>query len=325
MEDLFLFLGASAVVGIAFLGTFFVLLRVGYQGAQSYAHPARYSRADCDNPAFHGIYFRDIALSTEDGIDLAAWYTPSQNGAVILVAHGFAGRRSARMHALFAKHGYGVISWDARAHGESGGDLSTWGYYERRDVAAALDYALNVASVEKVGAFGESMGAATILLAAAEQPQIQAVVADSAFAAIGDLIHIVSPYPIFVPFIQFFAEWETGLTVDDLRPVDAIGTISPRPVFLIQGEADETVPPESALMLYDVAGEPRQLWVAPGVSHVGMSAAYPEEYETRVIGFFDQSSARHAPAITRAGPGRIGGERQAVVPNDVHGSYLRER
>ena len=186
-------------LGIALLGTLFVLIRFGYQGAQSYAHPHRYQRETGDDPSQFDVEYQTITLTTEDGIDLAAWYTPSQNGAVILVAHGYAGGRSALMHSFFAWHDYGVISWDARAHGESEGDMVTWGYYEQLDVIAASDYALSADPLLNIGAFGESMGAATVLIAAADQPQIQAVVADSAFAAIGDMIHVVSPYPIFQP------------------------------------------------------------------------------------------------------------------------------
>ncbi len=275
-------------LGIMLLGLFFVLIRFGHQGAQSYAHPHRYQREGGDDPSRFDVEFQSIKLTTEDDIELAAWYSPTQNGAVILVAHGYAGARSALMHSFFARHGYGVISWDARAHGESGGDLCTWGYYERRDVMAALEFALIDAHANRVGAYGESMGAATILLAAAEQPQIQAVVADSAFAAIEDMIHVVSPYPIFRPFIKFFTELETGLKPDDVRPVDAIPRISPHPVLIIHGEADETVPPDAAQRLYTAAGEPRQLWVEAGVGHVGMLTAYPQEYESRVIGFFDE-------------------------------------
>jgi len=275
-------------LGIGLLGAFFVLLRFSYQGAQSYAHPQRYQQKIGEDPSIYSIDFESITLSTEDSIKLAAWYTPSQNGAVILVAHGYAGGRSPKMHAFFARHGYGVISWDARAHGMSGGDLCTWGYYERQDVKAAFEYVLSVGGVEHVGAFGESMGAATSIIAAAELPQIQAVVADSAFASIEDMIQVVVPHPVFGPFIQFFTERETGLNVNDLRPVDAVQQISPRPIFIIQGKADETVPPDSARRLYDAAGEPRQLWIEPGVGHVGMFTAYPDEYETRVIGFFDK-------------------------------------
>ncbi|MBC8509596.1 MAG: alpha/beta hydrolase [Anaerolineales bacterium] len=275
-------------LGTVLLGALFVLIRFSYQGAQSYAHPHRYQRIAGDDPSQFDVAYQSITLTPEDGFNLSAWYTPSKNGALILVAHGYAGARSALMHSFFAWHGYGVISWDARAHGESEGDLVTWGYYERRDVKAALEYALNLDPAIKVGAFGESMGAATVLLAAAEQPQIQAVVADSAFAAIGDMIQVVSPYPIFRPFIQFFTEQETGLKVDDLRPVDVIQNINPRPVFIIQGETDQTVPSDSAQRLYNAAGEPKLLWTEPDVGHVGMLTAFPDAYEIRVIGFLDK-------------------------------------
>src|SRR5918912_1678378 len=66
------------------------------------------------------IPYQTVALITEDGVRLAAWYTPPRNGAVILLAHGYGDNRPEWMHALFAKKGFGVLSWDARAHGESG-------------------------------------------------------------------------------------------------------------------------------------------------------------------------------------------------------------
>ncbi len=276
------------VLGTAALGTLYILLRLSYQGAQNYAHPTRFQRAERDTPELHGIHYQDVTLTTSDGIRLAAWYTPPQNGNLLLLAHGYGGARSAEKHAMFARHGFGVVSWDARAHGESGGDLVTWGYYERRDVAAALAFALAQEGVENVGAYGESMGAATVLLAAAEEPKIQAVATDSAFAAIGDLVETISPYPIFRPLLTYFIERETGLKIEDLRPVDAIGQISPSPVFIIQGLADETVPPGSAQRLYEAAGEPRYLWTAEGVGHVGMSTACPDEYERRVVAFFER-------------------------------------
>jgi fermentation-respiration switch protein FrsA (DUF1100 family) len=89
--------------------------------------------------------------------------------------------------------------------------------------------------------------------------------------------------------VRFFAEREVGLDADLAQPVERIGLISPRPVFLIQGEADSTVPPDPAQRLYDAAGEPRTLWTEPGIERVGMYDAFPEAYERRVIAFFDQA------------------------------------
>lgn len=88
------------------------------------------------------IPYKKVKLTTKDGIQLAAWYTPPKNGAVILVAHGYNDNRPENIYAMLAWNGYGVLAWDFRAHGESGGDISTLGYYEQLDVEAALDYAL---------------------------------------------------------------------------------------------------------------------------------------------------------------------------------------
>jgi fermentation-respiration switch protein FrsA (DUF1100 family) len=95
------------------------------------------------------------------------------------------------------------------------------------------------------------------------------------------------PYPLLNPLIRAFAERETGLHLDMVRPVDEIRLISPRPVFIIQGLGDAMVPPDSAELLYAAAGEPRELWTEPGVPHLNMYAYYRARYTRRVIKFFD--------------------------------------
>jgi pimeloyl-ACP methyl ester carboxylesterase len=89
--------------------------------------------------------------------------------------------------------GYGVLAWDFRAHGDSGGDMSTLGYYEQLDAEAALDYALAQEGVEHVGAWGGSMGAATVILTAAKRVEIEAVVADSAYPTLEDVLKVNFP------------------------------------------------------------------------------------------------------------------------------------
>ncbi len=283
-QNLLRFILLMLLASIVVVGLF-----VSYQGAMAFVHPRRITLPSTDTPAFFGADYEEITLNTQDGVTLSAWYTPSQNGSVILIAHGYGGARSAELHALFAAEGYGVISWDARAHGLSGGDTSTIGYLEALDAKAALDYALQQDGVAHVGAYGMSMGAATVIRAAARRGEIEAVVADSAYPALDEMISRVSPFPLLHPFIRFFAEREVGMPAQAMRPVDEIGQISPRPVFIIQGDADQVVPGDSAQRLYAAAGEPKTLWVGPGIGHVRMRAAQPEEYDRRVFAFFAAS------------------------------------
>ena len=88
-------------------------------------------------------------------------------------------------------------------------------------------------------------------------------------------------------FIQFYSEMGTGVSLDDIRPVDEIGKISPRSVFIIQGLGDYSIPHPSAQSLFDAAGEPKYIWEGEDAGHMMMYNKYPEDYEARVIDFFN--------------------------------------
>jgi len=283
-RNLTLFGLSSLILGF----TLGILLLI-YLGVRQYVHPHR-SLPDVHNtPAHHNIPYKDVILETQDGLQLTGWYTPPKNRAVILVGHGHSGYRWIDMHVFFAQAGYGVISWDFRAHGGSEGEISSIGYFESLDIEAALDYVLNQEGVNHVGAWGGSMGGVAMIGAAAHRLEIEAVVVDSAFAAVEDELGVVVRWPLLHPIVRFLLERETGLKADMLKPEDDIGRISPRPVFIIQGLADEVISIDSAERLYAAAGKPRFLWAESNVGHLGMISAFPEEYKDRVIKFFDQA------------------------------------
>jgi fermentation-respiration switch protein FrsA (DUF1100 family) len=279
-----LFLVACFSLLLAAAGT---ILWVSNRQAISYLHPARQTASGAFLQA-SGIVVQEVVLHTEDGVKLSAWYTPPKNGAVILVAHDYADKRPEDFYELFAGHGYGVIAWDFRAHGKSEGKFSSLGYYEVLDVKAALDFVRAQPGITHIGAWGGSMGAVTMIRAAARYPAIEALVADSPFVTLEEEMDLRVPFPIMRSLIRLFAEQETGVDPALVRPVDDIGQISPRPVFLIQGMGDGMVPLNSAQRLYDAAGEPRQLWVEEDVPHLNMYAYYKERYTKRVIKFFDE-------------------------------------
>jgi uncharacterized protein len=272
------------ILFLALAGTIFWL---GYRQSMDYLHPARQTTSS-ELLHANGIDFQEVELVTEDNLRLSAWYTPPKNGAVILVAHGYGGSRPEHYHELFASHGYGVIAWDFRAHGKSEGEFTSLGYYETLDAKAALDFALAQPGVEHVGAWGGSMGAVTMIRATAQYPEIEALVADSPFVTLEEEMDIRVPFPALRSLIRFFAERETDVTVDLVRPVDDIARIGPRPVFLIQGMGDNMVPLNSAERLFEAASEPRQLWTEKDVPHLNMYAFYKTRYTKRVLKFFDE-------------------------------------
>jgi fermentation-respiration switch protein FrsA (DUF1100 family) len=272
----------STVLAILFLSIYFT-----YNWTQSILHPARFSPTGNSLKENH-IEYQDIQLITKDGITLSAWYTPPKNGAVILVAHGYNDNRPESLHVMFAKHDYGVLAWDFRAHGESEGEISTLGYYERLDVEAALDFALAQENVEHIGAWGGSMGAATVLLTASERSEIKAVVADSAYPSLEDVLKLNMPIEFLHPLVRFFSEAQSGAKIEDVNVEKVIGQISPRAVFIIDGWYGGAILMNSPYRLYDSAHEPKELWVEDGVPHLGTYAHHPHRYENRVIKFFDE-------------------------------------
>ncbi len=281
-------LNLTTVTVLSLALTFFILVfYASNRWTQSFLHPARYIPAG-NWLKQNNIPYQEIELTAADGVKLAAWYTPPKNGAVILVAHGYGSSRPEDIYVMFAQSGYGVLAWDFRAHGASGGEFSTLGYYEQLDVEAALDYALSQPDVEHVGAWGGSMGAATIILTAAKRTEIEAVVSDSAFPTLEDVMRLNMPIEALQPLSVFFGEWSSVSDIDQVRPVDEIGKISPRAVFVIDGWQGAAVIMNSPYRLYDAANEPKQIWVEDGVPHLGTYGNDPLDYKKRMTEFFDK-------------------------------------
>ena len=278
-------------------------------------HPPRLPVSVLPESAGFTIY-ETVTLQTEDGIDLRAWYMPpDEEGAAVIYVHGLGGNRQLMLEQAAAvyRYGYGALLLDLRSHGESGGEISTLGYYEPRDVRAALDFLLAQPEVnpERIGIFGESLGAITAIRAAAQMPELRAVVAQSAFTSIEENVASgvrqitgLPPFP-FAPLVIFFGEIETGLNIGQVRPVDEIGQIAPRAILLMHGGQDTLLASDNSQRLYDAAGEPKALIYFPEAGHSGLQESDPDLWERSVAGFFD----RYLREI----------ESDAIVPNTARG------
>jgi alpha-beta hydrolase superfamily lysophospholipase len=133
-------------------------------------------------PADRGLDFVDAEFVTVDGVTLSGWYLPSTHGAAVVVLHGASSTRTAVLdHAVvLAEHGYGVLLYDARGHGRSGGTAMEFGWYGDLDIAAALSYLESRPEVDpaRSGAVGMSMGGEQVVGAAATDTRIHAVVGE---------------------------------------------------------------------------------------------------------------------------------------------------
>ncbi len=234
---------------------------------------------------------QDVSVPAHDGPDLAAWYVPPSNGALIILLGGLGSGRDGMLRegAVLAAKGYGLLMLDQRACSLPSG-LSTLGYLEARDLRQAVAWAAQQPGVGHIGALGFSAGGVTAILAAAEDQRIEALVAEGGFADLeadlsgeyqrGGLVARI----VFLLNPVFF-RLETGVNPALVSPVSALGSVSPRPLLLIYG--DREVDSARAWQQLDAAGDPKELWVVADCGHGGYLDAAPQEWETRVVGFFD--------------------------------------
>src|SRR5207248_1163959 len=144
----------------------------------------------------------------------------------------------------------------------------------------------------RIGALGVSLGGATTILAAAQDRRIKAVVDDCGFADAPTAIANGFAYFIHLPAFPFsliavkIAEWRAGVNVEAVRPVDTIGRISPRPIFIIHGLADKAVLPANSVRNFAAAQEPKQYWPVPGAGHTQSRVVAGSLYVRRVDAFF---------------------------------------
>ncbi|MGE5464274.1 MAG: alpha/beta hydrolase [Syntrophothermus sp.] len=273
--------------GAIFLGLLILIVGLGFAEVNKALHPPRLIPPG-NTLRKYKVSYQPVDLVTEDGIRLAAWYTPPRNGAVILLAHGYGDNRPEWVYEMLARKGYGVLAWDARAHGESGGEISTIGYLEVLDVKAAMEYALAQPGVEHLGAWGGSMGGATMIRAAAQFSQIEALFVDSSFDSLDEEFDFLVPYPLINPLAKWIARFETGISIREVNPLDEIDKISPRPVYIVHSTADIVAPPDAGEKLYNAAREPRFLWQEKNAAHLAIYLDNPRRYQRRLVDFFNE-------------------------------------
>jgi dipeptidyl aminopeptidase/acylaminoacyl peptidase len=249
--------------------------------------------------------------SADDQVVLRGWLIRSPGERAIILLHGIDSHswdgQAPDVVRTYLDAGFTVLLYDLRGHGYSGGDHLGLGWEDRGDVRAAVNLLLSQGFRRgRIGIHGTSYGGATAILAAAEIPEIGAVVADSAFADVREVIgsaieRETGLWPnlikLFGPGLRFLAAKLYSVNLDGVSPEEAIASISPRPVLLIHGEKDSIIPAKHALRLKEAAGDKVELWLLPGRQHtegVRLAPDYEqdspirEDFLRKVTQFFER-------------------------------------
>jgi uncharacterized protein len=217
---------------------------------------------------------------------LSGRFFPGRERATIVLTHGYGGNQDEMLPVADALHhaGFTVFTYNLRRE-------VTFGAKEQDDLLSVVDYLSGRADVDadRIGALGFSMGAATTILAAAREPRIRAVVADSAWRTAKSWLRPSwNPRDHFSRLSLKFAELRTGINLEKLRPVEAMQQLTGRPVLLIQGSDDDVVFPEDADALAS-AGPGAELWRIPGAKHGETLAPGGPTTGERVAAFFQRA------------------------------------
>ncbi len=248
-------------------------------------------------PGDYGYTWEDIIIEARAGGAFQGYFIPGVNGAAIIIPPALAAGRGNRLHEadVLRRHGYSVLTFESRRCANMG--ALSLGYQETAEVADAVAYLLARPEVDpnRIGILGFSSAGATAVMAAAQLPELRAVVAQGGY---GDFpAETLGPSPrtgliaLYQTLFNGSAQWTyrlvTGIDINQLSPKDVIGRIEPRPVLLIYGSREVSL--VGARQRLAAAGPNTTLWVVLGAGHGDYLQVAPEEYERRVVEFFDQA------------------------------------
>lgn len=236
-----------------------------------------------------------FTIDSESGSTLAGWHgRVEKSKGVVALFHGL---RESRLTMLdrakfLSKAGYSIVMIDFQAHGESPGEQITVGHLEQHDVTATIEFARVQHPDEPLAVIGVSLGGVSTLLASPSD--LDAMILESVFPTIEAAIHnrvrarvgFLSMAPAEILLFQL--EPRLHIAAEDLRPVDHISTIG-CPLFLISGSKDQHTTAEETKQMYELANNPKQLWMVDGAGHVDLHAFERQEYERRVLDFLNRA------------------------------------
>jgi uncharacterized protein len=318
---------ALLVVLLVYLGY------VGYEGSRQLTDPPSVS-ADCRTPAAFGWTYEAInyeigtdavlqaeadptacagqgalagdALTSADGTRLAGWYVPSASGSgptgpTVVIVHGWGSNKSAMLDRAALLHDrYNLVIADLRNHGQSEAAATTQGVREADDVAAVVDWLATTKAPETIAMLGVSMGSVTALNQADDDPRIDAVILEAPYATVANTIRSRlenAGYPLSVPgswAVLLGALIRTGEDVSSVDSIQAITRLDDRPVLIVSGAMDDTIPGSDAADLLAAAQEassPAELYVCEEAGHANALERCPEGYPGWVLGFLERALA----------------------------------
>ncbi|MGZ3582042.1 MAG: alpha/beta hydrolase [Ktedonobacterales bacterium] len=292
---------AAATAGFIAGGVALGTLGAAYYVARQVTRPERPSLQDgyVMTPFETGADYEDVAFAPQRGHHMVEgwWLSRPETRRVIVACTGYRGSKSMLIGIGTAlwRAGYNVLLFDYHGHGTGRGAPVTLGYREMQDFYGALNYVHKRVEDAQIGVIGYSMGASIAIIGSAKRQEVRAVVADSPFAThldvvahnVSRVLH-VSGRPIAL-VADYFLPPIAGYRGRDVEPVREVAAFAPRPILVIHGTADTTIPFAHGKQVYEAARQPKELWIGEGAEHCGTYFLDRPGYCARVAAFFQRA------------------------------------
>jgi uncharacterized protein len=262
-------------------------------------------------PASFHLASEDLSFAAPDGVTLKGWWVPAAGakGTVVMV-HGLNRSRIEMVKRVPFVHqsGWNALLLDLRHHGASGGETTTFGAKEKEDVEAAARVARE-RSPGPVVLWGVSLGAASVVFAAAEDQSVAGVICDSSYRSLDDTVrHHLQLFRSFRWWLRIVPGWPVAdLAIFwmgqrggfDPATVDvraAAARLAGRPALFVANSEDRRMPKEIAFDLQAAAGPGAEVLIVPGKSHGGAWRDGTAAYEAAAAALLARAGA---PAAAR--------------------------
>ncbi len=245
---------------------------------------------------FNELTKQKIVVENQDGLKLHGYYIETDPNAnkVVLLLHGYtrAFPMSMQFAELYTNKGFNILAIDQRAHGESEGTYTSYGYYEKYDIDTWIEWIRNnVGMNTTIGLHGISLGGGTALEYLHINQFVKFVIADCPYSDLAELIRYQiryrykAPNFIFYYTIGFLIKLYAQFRLSDVRPIAAVAK-SELPILFIHGNRDRFIPTYMSKNLYEAKQKGlKRLWIAENAGHSDAYQRNRTQYEAEVSTF----------------------------------------
>ena len=248
-----------------------------------------------------------VAIRSHDNYVLRAhWYPAEGATRTVILVHGWHSHWYVDFSAsapFLHENACNLLLIDQRCHGESGGDLISYGITERYDVLSWIEWVEQNHGGLPLYLCGISMGAATVLMTAGLPlaGRVQGILADCGYSTPQEIVSLTLEKNIggmtgpTLAAINLNCKLREGFTLKDYTPIEAMTANESVPCLFVHGDADTLVPWRMSLENYYACRAPKELLVVNGATH-GMSFLVdPDRYKKKILDFFAAYDPTYTP------------------------------